>query len=42
LAFSDGELDLIDIADKLHKLAPDLNEAALLLVEKGLLLKREA
>lgn len=42
LAFSDGELDLIDIAAKLNKLAPDLNEAALLLVEKGLLLKREA
>jgi aminopeptidase-like protein len=42
LAFSDGEADLIDIADKLHKLAPDLSEAALLLVEKGLLLKREA
>jgi aminopeptidase-like protein len=42
LAFSDGEADLIDIADKLHKLTPDLSEAALLLVEKGLLLKREA
>jgi aminopeptidase-like protein len=41
LAFSDGKADLIDIADKLHKLAPDLSEAALLLVEKGLLLKRE-
>jgi aminopeptidase-like protein len=42
LAFSNGELDLIDIAEKLHKLAPALSEAALLLVEKGLLLKREA
>ncbi|QGQ94355.1 DUF4910 domain-containing protein [Paenibacillus psychroresistens] len=42
LAFSDGEVDLIDIAEKLHKLAPDLSEAARLLVEKGLLLKREA
>lgn len=42
LAFSDGELDLMDIAAKLNKLAPDLSEAALLLVEKGLLLKREA
>jgi aminopeptidase-like protein len=42
LAFSDGKADLIDIANKLHKLAPELNEAALLLVEKGLLLKREA
>ncbi|CAK4863453.1 unnamed protein product [Aphanomyces euteiches] len=42
LAFSNGEVDLIDIAEKMHKLAPDLSEAATLLVEKGLLLKLEA
>ncbi|MBP1993977.1 DUF4910 domain-containing protein [Paenibacillus eucommiae] len=39
LAFSDGNHDLIDIANKINKLAPELNETALLLTEKDLLRK---